>query len=116
MTENSGPRDDHSIKSYNGFLASDQRPIYIHITLYTGTALVCFSLKKKDGREADTRAHIGICPNVTTSNQQILAYPRNFPRFFVGLAPDPVPSLHLQINCGCFAKEVKLKAAVVNRR
>ena len=75
-----------------------------------------FSLKKKDGREAYTGAPTGICPNMTTSNQQILAYPRNFPRFFVGLAPDPLPSLHLQINCGCFAKEVKLKAAVVNRR
>jgi hypothetical protein len=77
---------------------------------------LCVLFKEEDGREADTGALIGICPNVTTSNQQILAYPRNFPRFFVGLAPDPVPSLHLQINCGCFAKEVKLKAAVVNRR
>jgi hypothetical protein len=38
------------------------------------------------------------------------------PAFSSGSPPDPVPSLHLQINCGCFAKKVKLKAAVVNRR
>ena len=54
MAENSGPRDDHSIKRHNGFSASPQRPIYIHITLYTRSAPVCVLLEGKGKKHAET--------------------------------------------------------------
>jgi hypothetical protein len=73
LTENSGPRDDHSTKPHNGFSAGPQRPIYIHITLYTQADCV-FSLKEAKGSSlgAVTRATQQICQSVNNAPIQSL--------------------------------------------
>jgi hypothetical protein len=52
LTENSGPRDDYSTKWHNGFLASAQRPIYIHITS-TQDQLLCVLFEGKGKKLAE---------------------------------------------------------------
>jgi hypothetical protein len=54
LTENSGPRDDHSIKPHNGFSASAQQPIYIHITS-TQDQLLCVLFEEKKASPLGTR-------------------------------------------------------------
>src|SRR5438128_2587964 len=60
LTENSEPRDHHSIKRHNDFFSEHQRPIYVHITFYTLSSCV-FSLNKKEGRCRYKHRYLSVC-------------------------------------------------------
>src|ERR1035437_371601 len=100
LTENSGPRDDHSTKWHNGFSAGTQRPIYTYITS-TQISSCVFSLKKKEGRRRYKHRYLSVCtPCDLQRTRKPLQVLTISPRFCRARRPTPCHHFACQSKLG----------------